>query len=81
MTQTPVAPQSKSLCRARSQTQSTATDVWYFLRPLDSSDPPAVWPAEDDEPIIYSKPQKPFVGCKLCRYVIELFPLSLFLLI
>lgn len=46
---------------------STATDIWYFMRPLDSEKPPDVLPGPDEPPRIYSRPKSKFVGCRLCK--------------
>jgi hypothetical protein len=51
---------------------NAATDVWYFMRPLDSKDKPAQWPLLDaggepvQEVVLERKPKSKYVGCKLC---------------
>ncbi|KAF8987172.1 hypothetical protein BDQ17DRAFT_1335201 [Cyathus striatus] len=35
---------------------SSATDVWYFLRPLDTDEVPSVWPNPDTESRLTEKP-------------------------
>jgi hypothetical protein len=51
---------------------NAATDVWYFMRPLDSKDKPAQWPPLDaggepvQEVVLEQKPKSKYVGCKLC---------------
>ncbi|KZT28807.1 hypothetical protein NEOLEDRAFT_781514 [Neolentinus lepideus HHB14362 ss-1] len=48
----------------KSRTHQVATDVWRFVRPLQTRDKPAKLPP--DGPNLYTKPDAPFVGCKLC---------------
>ncbi|EPQ54779.1 hypothetical protein GLOTRDRAFT_139276 [Gloeophyllum trabeum ATCC 11539] len=46
--------------------KGTASDVWRFLRPLNTREKPADWVPPADEPILSRKPEALFVGCKLC---------------
>lgn len=59
----------------RASSRATATDVWYFMRPLESKVKPAQWPPLDDhdlpitEHILDARPTGKnitHVGCKLC---------------
>ncbi|KAK7000830.1 ribonuclease H-like domain-containing protein [Favolaschia claudopus] len=60
------APKSKS---------NTATDVWFFVRPLKTNIPPAVLPTPsqplpEDSDILKNKPNAkefPYLGCRLCK--------------
>ncbi|KAK7025814.1 hypothetical protein R3P38DRAFT_2529700 [Favolaschia claudopus] len=60
------APKSKS---------NTATDVWFFVRPLKTNVPPAVLPTPsqplpEDSDILKNKPNAkefPYLGCRLCK--------------
>ncbi|KAF8999988.1 hypothetical protein BDQ17DRAFT_1427471 [Cyathus striatus] len=57
---------AESSSKPRSHCASTATDVWYFLRPLDTEEVPSIWPNPATEPRLTEKPTSEFVGCKLC---------------
>ncbi|TFK48722.1 hypothetical protein OE88DRAFT_495207 [Heliocybe sulcata] len=46
--------------------KGTASDVWRFLRPLETRDKPDGWTPPSEEVILSKKPEAPFVGCKLC---------------
>jgi hypothetical protein len=52
----------------RDHSKTAATDVWYFLRALDTDLEPQARPT--DEPILECNPKTAFVGCKLCTYVL-----------
>lgn len=56
---------------ARDENTNTVTDVWFFLRALDTADKPEVWPT--NEPILVSRPSTKFIGCKLCTYVYGIY--------
>ncbi|KAF8976265.1 hypothetical protein BDQ17DRAFT_1417801 [Cyathus striatus] len=56
--------------------KSSATDVWYFLRPLDTDKKPAVLPDAESEPRLWNKPSSAFVGCKLCKESWKTFRLA-----
>jgi hypothetical protein len=53
----------------RDHSKTAATDVWYFLRALDTDLEPQVRPT--NEPILECNPKTAFVGCKLCTYVLR----------
>ncbi|KIL57715.1 hypothetical protein M378DRAFT_16075 [Amanita muscaria Koide BX008] len=48
-----------------------SSDVWIFVRPYQSSEPPAYFKAEpvgsESVPLLEKKPKAPFVGCRLCK--------------
>ncbi|KAK7039983.1 hypothetical protein R3P38DRAFT_3469516 [Favolaschia claudopus] len=54
---------------------ATATDVWFFVRPLKTNAPPAVLPTPsqplpEDSDILDRKPNAkefPYLGCRLCK--------------
>lgn len=46
---------------------TSATDIWYFMRPLDTDEEPPERPT--NEKALTQKPKSKFVGCKLCMYV------------
>ncbi|KAG9309391.1 hypothetical protein JVU11DRAFT_10643 [Chiua virens] len=54
--------------RSPEHSKTAATDVWYHLRPLMSSKPPAIWPEDLPKPedTLRSFPTTPYVGCKPC---------------
>jgi hypothetical protein len=49
--------------RQREESKSAATDVWFFLRALNTREEPEIWPT--NEPRLTSKPDSKFVGCRL----------------
>ncbi|KAF8992766.1 hypothetical protein BDQ17DRAFT_189904 [Cyathus striatus] len=66
-TTTNVVPETIGLpSKLTSHRASAATDVWYFLHPLDTEEEPSVWPNPEIEPRLTEKPTSQFVGCKLC---------------
>lgn len=50
--------------RKKMESKQVATDVWYFMRPLEARERP-VGPIYDPQPS-REKPKSPFVGCRLC---------------
>ena len=48
---------------------AAATDVWYFVRPLQTREEPPDSEKPKNETPLMRKPSAPFVGCKLCEYV------------
>ncbi|OSD06550.1 hypothetical protein PYCCODRAFT_946332 [Trametes coccinea BRFM310] len=52
--------------RRGNQADSSAKDVWYFMRPLDSAEPPLAAVQQDHGPALTCKPSSQFVGCKAC---------------
>jgi hypothetical protein len=48
---------------------AAATDVWYFMRPLQTRKEPADSEKPKNETPLTRKPSAPCVGCKLCEYV------------
>ena len=46
------------------ESKQVASDVWYFMRPLDARERPT-GPLNDPE-TSRKKPKSPFVGCRLC---------------
>jgi hypothetical protein len=50
---------------------SSASDVWYFMRALNSNEEPTIKPS--DETTFKTKPTSTFVGCRLCKYVTSPF--------
>lgn len=67
----PSAAASPPGIKARGAIKTSATDVWYFMRGLDTDAVPTVPPAVGTEPTLKCKPQTKFAGCKLCTYVFE----------
>ncbi|KAF8886040.1 hypothetical protein CPB84DRAFT_1850189 [Gymnopilus junonius] len=60
-------PESASMAHASRRYHdlpAAATDVWYFLRALETDVEPAMRPT--DEVFLTYKPKTKFVGCKLC---------------
>ncbi|KAG8999807.1 hypothetical protein FRB90_011951, partial [Tulasnella sp. 427] len=52
----------------RSPASSTsASDIWYFMRPLSSPEQPDVLPGPHEPPRIYARPKTKYVGCQLCK--------------
>ncbi|KAJ8453438.1 hypothetical protein ONZ45_g19719 [Pleurotus djamor] len=49
-------------------TSNTADDVWYFLRALESRDPPPAMPPPDSEPPLRTNPCSPFVGSQHLKH-------------
>jgi hypothetical protein len=49
-----------------------ASDVWAFMRALDSDSRPPNWEKPANEPVFFAKPKANFVGCRFCSYA---FPL------
>jgi hypothetical protein len=45
-------------------TKVAASDVWYFMWAVDSSEKPAKMP--EDQPRLMNKPDSPYVACRLC---------------
>lgn len=52
---------------SKTRASATASDIWYFMRKLDSDVEPASLP--EHEPTFTEKPNSEFVGCRLCSYV------------
>ncbi|KAF5372361.1 hypothetical protein D9615_009320 [Tricholomella constricta] len=62
------AAAEETLDHGRENSKSAATDVWHFLRPLETAQEPEIRPDKDTEPILTKNPTKsPYVGCKLCK--------------
>ena len=55
--------------QAGRKTAATASDVWYFMRALDSPNEPGVRPDPQAELTLTANPGTKFIGCKLCTYV------------
>ena len=53
----------KSL-KIKTPNSQTATDVYYFVRALDSEEEPTEKPT--NEPILNLPPKSRYLGCKLC---------------
>jgi hypothetical protein len=64
----PIADYSPiSKANKKPESKSSATDVWYFVQPLEQREPPSDKEnLPDIEPSCY-KPKTPFVGCRLCE--------------
>lgn len=47
---------------------SRARDVWVFLRPLETKEPPppGEWPQDENEPMSKFPKESQYAGCKLC---------------
>jgi hypothetical protein len=60
------------------ESKQVASDVWYFMRPLDTRERP-IGSIVDPQPV-RTKPKTPFVGCRLCpTYVTNEFSIIYFI--
>ena len=50
---------------APKRSTTSASDVWYFVRPLQSKDRPTTTPV-DASPFPTTRPKSPWIGCRLC---------------
>ncbi|KAF4617427.1 hypothetical protein D9613_006423 [Agrocybe pediades] len=57
-------PVTKKKGQNKAVSKQSATDVWYFVRPLDTQER-QYGPIMDTQPTP-TKPKSPFVGCRLC---------------
>ncbi|CDO72222.1 hypothetical protein BN946_scf184970.g74 [Trametes cinnabarina] len=48
-------------------TKRDATDVYYFIRGLDTKEEPAQRPDKASEPVLTENPKTQWVGCKACK--------------
>lgn len=64
-TDTEMTNGNSSIQATRGRT-SAATDVWFWLRALKYHEKPTVWPSNEPEEILRTKPDSTFefVGCK-----------------
>ncbi|KAF4618018.1 hypothetical protein D9613_012860 [Agrocybe pediades] len=53
--------------KQKKPSNQVATDVWYFMRPLETREHPADEPIANVQPTT-TKPKSPFVGCRLCPF-------------
>lgn len=75
----PAAEHATQAPPKQSSAKDDASDVWRFMRALDTDVEPLVKPAPESEQILLRKPKSKFVGCILCTYVY--FVLSLYIVV
>jgi hypothetical protein len=62
-------PYGSAIRQKKTSRTVDASDVWAFVRALDSDHRPSNWEKPDSEPTFFAKPKANFVGCRLCSYV------------